>query len=106
MERLGIAHQAETSFASLSEGEQRIVLLARALVKTPQLLVLDEPCQGLDAHNRERVLHIVESAGHQLGTHVIHVTHDTDQLPGIITHVLHLRHGRVVYSGKREGWQH
>ncbi len=100
MERLGIAHHAGTSFASISEGEQRIVLLARALVKTPQLLVLDEPCQGLDAHNRERVLHIVESAGRQLGTHVIHVTHDTDQLPAIITHVLRLDHGRVVYSGR------
>ena len=105
MGRLGIAHHAETSFASISEGEQRIVLLARALVKTPQLLVLDEPCQGLDPHNRERVLHIVEAAGCQLGTHVIHVTHDTNQLPAIITHVLRLDHGRVVYSGKRESYR-
>ena len=76
------------------------MLLARALVKMPQLLVLDEPCQGLDARNREQVLYIIESVGRQLETHIIHVTHDTDQLPGIITHVLRLDRGRVVYSGR------
>ncbi len=103
MRRLGAAGHAGTLFSSLSEGEQRIVLLARALVKEPELLILDEPCQGLDADNRARVLRMVEDVSRHLDTSVIYVTHDTDQLPRIITHVLRLKRGQVAYAGERPG---
>ena len=96
MQRLGIAEHAETHFGALSEGEQRLVLLARALVKEPELLVLDEPCQGLDAVNRERVIQTVENIGQMQDTTMIYVTHDVDELPEIITHRIHLRQGRIV----------
>lgn len=96
MTRLAISDCAEATFRQLSEGEQRMVLIARALVKQPQLLVLDEPCQGLDARNRDRVLEVVDSIGDHLNTSIIYVTHETDELPESITHVLRLDGGEVI----------
>ena len=96
MEQLGIGDRAQVPFAKLSEGEQRLVLLARALVKRPLLLILDEPCQGLDAHNRERVRQIVEAIGKTTDTSVIYVTHNADELPRIIGNVLRLDKGKIA----------
>jgi molybdate transport system ATP-binding protein len=99
MARLSIADCAGAAFRQLSEGEQRMALVARALVKRPQLLVLDEPCQGLDARNRDRVLEAVDSIGDHLDTSIIYVTHETDELPKSITHVIRLDAGRVISKG-------
>jgi molybdate transport system ATP-binding protein len=96
MQRLGIESCADVSFDKLSEGEQRLVLLARALVKYPLLLILDEPCQGLDAGNRTRVSQIVDAVGNQGETSVIYVTHNPDELPRITSHVLELTRGKIV----------
>ena len=93
---MGMSRYADMAFGRISEGEQRMVLIARALVKHPKLLVLDEPCQGLDAGNRDRVLQMVEAIGDHLNTSLIYVTHHRDALPRIITHVLRLDEGRVV----------
>jgi molybdate transport system ATP-binding protein len=99
MQRLGIEGCADVPFDKLSEGEQRLVLLARALVKHPLLLILDEPCQGLDAGNRARVRQIVNAVGRQLDTGVIYVTHNPDELPEVITHALKLDAGKVASRG-------
>jgi molybdate transport system ATP-binding protein len=88
------------AFGRISEGEQRMILIARALVKDPELLVLDEPCQGLDAGNRDRVLRMIETIGSELDTTIIYVTHHRDALPRVITHVLRLDKGRVVSRQK------
>lgn len=96
MARLEIADCAAAAFRQLSEGKQRMVLIARALVKQPQLLVLDEPCQGLDSHNRGRVLEIIDSIGVHLNTTIIYVTHEADDLPDTITHMIRLDAGRVA----------
>lgn len=96
MAHLGITHLKDAPFARLSEGEQRLALLARALVKGPDLLVLDEPNQGLDAANRARVQRTIEAVGRELDASVIYVTHNPDELPRITTHVLWLAQGRVV----------
>jgi molybdate transport system ATP-binding protein len=96
MELLDVGDQADVPFAKLSEGQQRLVLLARALVKDPLLLILDEPCQGLDARNRERVRQVVDTIGSRLDTSVIYVTHNPDELPRIISHVLRLDQGKIV----------
>ena len=90
MENLGLSKYSETMFDKLSDGTQRLILIARALVKQPLLLIMDEPCQGLDQENRNRVLNLVDSIGNQLGTTVIFVTHDIDELPRIITNRLTL----------------
>ena len=101
LERFGLAERAGTVIDQLSEGEQRLALLARALVKSPVLLVLDEPCQGLDAGNRDRVLQAIAEAGVQPNTSMIYVTHRADELPQNITHVLRLSEGHVVDQGRQ-----
>ena len=102
MAALGIDGLAEKRFGELSEGQQRLVLVARALVKRPPLLVLDEPCQGLDASNRARLRQLVEAMGHRSPTSVIYVTHEVEELPSIITHLLRLDRGRVAYCGRTD----
>ncbi len=99
LQRLGLAGRADAPFAELAEGEQRLTLLARALVKSPTLLVLDEPCQGLDADNRDRVIQAIDGVGSQPDTSMIYVTHRADELPHTITHVLWLNSGQVVEQG-------
>jgi molybdate transport system ATP-binding protein len=72
-----------------------MVLLARALVKTPGLLVLDEPCQGLDLAHRARFLQAVESLIATGVSTVIYVTHRRDEIPRGVRRVLRLRAGLV-----------
>lgn len=91
MENLGLIKYRDTLLDNLSDGTQRLILIARALVKQPLLLIMDEPCQGLDAGNRHRVLNLVDAIGNQLEVTIIFVTHDIDELPGIITHTLTLK---------------
>ncbi len=102
MEQLGSAPIAGRPFDEVSEGQQRLVLMARAVVKEPELLVLDEPCQGLDAQHRDRVLQTVETIGHRLEASLVYVTHDARALPPSITHLLRLDNGRVVARGRLE----
>jgi molybdate transport system ATP-binding protein len=99
MAALGIGELAGRHFGELSEGQQRLALVARALVKVPPLLILDEPCQGLDAPNRVRLHHLVEATARRSPTSVIYVTHEAHELPSIITHVLRLDAGRATYCG-------
>ena len=99
MRDLGVDECAARRFGELSESQQRLTLVARAVVKAPTLLILDEPCQGLDAHNRARVRHVVERVVRQSETTLIYVTHDMDELPTAITHLLQLECGRVTYCG-------
>ena len=81
MKFLEIENLAEFDFTRLSYGQQRLVLIARALVKSPALLILDEPCQGLDRANRNRVLTLIDQIGHHSVTQIIYVTHvASDQL--------------------------
>ena len=96
LQRLGMLRVGELEFGALSEGEQRLILIARALVKGPELLVFDEPCQGLDAANRDQVLRLVDAIGEHAASNLIYVSHHRDALPGIITHELRLEAGRVV----------
>lgn len=90
MENLGLLKYDGTMFHNLSDGTQRLILIARAMVKQPVLLVMDEPCQGLDAGNRHRVLRLVDAIGNQMDVTVIFVSHDPEHIPGSITHKLTL----------------
>jgi molybdate transport system ATP-binding protein len=103
MEHLGISPLAAAPFVSISEGQQRLVLMARAVVKNPALLVLDEPCQGLDAEHRDRVLQTVDAIGARLDRSLIYVTHDPHALPASISHLLQLEGGRIVSRGRIAG---
>jgi molybdate transport system ATP-binding protein len=88
---LGMADKADRPVTHLSCGEQRLILIARAMVKCPDLLILDEPCQGLDTANRDRVLGLAEAIGNRTGTNLIFVTHHPEEVPGCITHMLAFR---------------
>ena len=67
-----------------------MMLLARALVKSPELLILDEPCQGLDLAHRRIFLQIIEALIRQNHTTIIYVTHRSDEIPQGIRRVLRL----------------
>jgi molybdate transport system ATP-binding protein len=97
---LGLPGSLERPFAGLAAGQQRLVLLARALVKHPPLLVLDEPCQGLDVEQKGRFLGFVEELCARTSLALVYVTHDPDELPAAITHQMQLAHGKVVFWGK------
>ena len=101
LRRLGLAGRAEQWFGELSLGDQRLVLLARAMVKKPKLLILDEPGQGLDAAHRHSLLVAVDNAVRQTGTSLIFVTHHAAEMPACITDVLELQSGRIRNRRKK-----
>lgn len=82
----GIEELAERTFLTLSSGEQRLVLLARAFVKDPELLILDEPLHGLDTQRREQVRGIIDRFCIRPEKTLIMVTHYPEELPSCITH--------------------
>ena len=95
MEIFGIGALKERPFLQLSSGEQRLALLARAFVRDPELLILDEPLHGLDTYNRRRVKRIIEAFCRREDKTLIMVTHYSNELPSCITHRIHLKKPRV-----------
>ncbi len=91
METFGIAELKDRPFLQLSSGEQRLVLLARAFVKDPELLILDEPLHGLDTYNRRRVKMIIEAFCARRDKTLIIVTHYENELPKMISNKLVLK---------------
>ncbi len=90
MDIFGISHLAERSQKAISSGEQRLVMLARAFVRNPQLLILDEPLHGLDDKNRDLVRRVVEAFSYIDGKSLIIVSHYNQDLPPNITHTKEL----------------
>ena len=86
-----MAEKASVSFQSLSYGEQRLVLIARAMVKSPLLLVLDEPTQGLDEANRERILAFMSALEAREHSTLLFVSHRKDEYLPLFTQHVHLR---------------
>jgi len=80
----GISHLSARMFQQISTGEQRMVLLARALVKNPPLLILDEPCQGLDEEQIQRVKEILNYICSNSHTTLIYVSHYASDIPACI----------------------
>ncbi|MBQ8873845.1 MAG: ATP-binding cassette domain-containing protein, partial [Bacteroides sp.] len=91
MDIFGIAHLKDRDFLKLSSGEQRLVLLARAFVKDPELLILDEPLHGLDMQNRRLVKDVIEAFCQRKDKTLIMVTHYQEELPRCITHSIYLK---------------
>ncbi len=95
---VGLGDKARTPLRDLSTGEQRLVLIARALIKQPPLLILDEPTMGLDDLNRFRVLAVVERLLRDGPTTLLFVSHRQDEQ-------LALLRRRLVFEPAEQGWQ-
>jgi molybdate transport system ATP-binding protein len=81
LELLGLVEDRQKPLSQLSFGSQRLVLIARAMIKAPPLLLLDEPCLGLDAANRALVLALIRQLIEQRDTAIVYVSHDeSDQI--------------------------
>ena len=91
MEVFGLKGKEDTSFLKLSSGEQRLVLLARAFVKDPQLLILDEPLHGLDNRNRRLVKDVINTFCLRQNKTLVMVSHYQEELPACIDHQLTLK---------------
>ena len=94
MDIFGIANLKDKPFLQLSSGEQRLALLARAFVKDPELLILDEPLHGLDTYNRRRVKKVIEAFCRRKDKTMIMVTHYESELPNTITDRIFLKRNR------------
>ena len=95
-------HLADRPWQYLSQGERQRVLIGRALMADLDLLILDEPCAGLDPVARETFLGFVQRLVRSSGAPtVILVTHHVEEIPPAFTHVLVLRGGRVLISGRK-----
>jgi molybdate transport system ATP-binding protein len=90
MRIFGIEHLAERSFLKMSSGAQRLVLLARAFVKDPELLILDEPLHGLDNVNRQLAKDVIETFCERKNKTLIFVSHYKDERPACIDHEINL----------------
>jgi iron complex transport system ATP-binding protein len=101
MESLGIAALASKPYRSLSYGEARRVMLARALVSRPRLLILDEPCSGLDIPTREHFLASLDTIS-RTRARLLYVTHHIEEILPTVTHVLYLKQGHIAAQGKKE----
>ncbi|MYB45915.1 MAG: ATP-binding cassette domain-containing protein [Acidimicrobiia bacterium] len=100
MELMGVAGMADREFATLSDGERKRVLIARALMAQPELLLLDEPGTGLDLGARERLIASLAAMGKgAAGLTVILVTHHAEEIPPGFEDILILAGGRVRASG-------
>ncbi|MGH3451422.1 MAG: ABC transporter ATP-binding protein [Haloechinothrix sp.] len=97
---LGVAHLAERRYGTLSEGERKRTLIARALMTDPEMLLLDEPAAGLDLGGREDlVARLSVLAMDPDAPATVLVTHHVEEIPPGFTHVLLLRDGRAVVAG-------
>jgi iron complex transport system ATP-binding protein len=98
LERVGLRILAEQPFGTLSQGERKKVLLARTMMASPELLILDEPCAGLDLFERERFLDALSVLStRQLS--ILYVTHHIEEIVPLFTHVALMAQGQMIASG-------
>lgn len=100
--KMGVRALADRLWGVLSQGERQKVFIARALMSDPKLLILDEPCAGLDPVARERFLQSLQKlAQMKRGPALILVTHHIEEIIPEITHVLILKDGKVLAAGPK-----
>lgn len=95
----GFEGRENENFGNLSYGEQRAILILRSAVKCPKVLILDEPCHGLDEKNRQKILNLLELIGEGGTTTMLHVTHDPTEVLTCEKHILELHpHENPMYK--------
>lgn len=100
LDRLGCLHLADRRFGTLSQGEQQKVLIARARMTRPMLVILDEPCAGMDPGARERFLASIQDLAATGGSlSLVFVTHHIEEIMPAFSRTLVLKDGRIVRQG-------
>ncbi len=103
LEQFGCANLAGRTYSTLSQGEKQKVLIARALISSPRILILDEPCTGLDLIAREGLLSLIgEVSARKDSPTLLYVTHHVEEILPIFNRTLLLRQGRIHSAGKTE----
>jgi len=103
LRRVECDHLADRCWQFLSQGERQRVLIGRALMPKPRVLILDEPCAGLDPAAREQFLHFLDRLGRsRTGPALLLVTHHVEEIMPAFSHVLLLRKGRIVAQGAKD----
>lgn len=93
---MGLERYIDCPLFQLSLGTQRLVMLTRAFVKSPPLLILDEPCQGLDALQTKKIRDMLDSISQIIELSMVYVSHYEEDIPSCITHFLTLENGCIV----------
>ena len=102
LKQIECAHLADRPWGILSQGERQRVLIGRALMASPPLLILDEPCAGLDPVAREHFLQFLNRLGKQnRAPTLVLVTHHVEEITPVFTHALLLKAGRALAAGKK-----
>lgn len=103
MEQFELTGFRKRKYSTLSQGEKQKVLLARALMNSPKLLILDEPCTGLDLFARENLLKLIEQIGiREQGPTLLYVSHHVEEILPIFEHTLLLRKGMLHSAGRTD----
>ena len=100
LKRIECSHLANRPWAQLSQGERQRALIGRTLMSKPKLMMLDEPCAGLDPVAREHFLQFLDRLGQQRNSpSIILITHHTEEIMPVFTHALLIRDGRNLAQG-------
>ncbi|HHY84070.1 MAG TPA: ABC transporter ATP-binding protein [Verrucomicrobia bacterium] len=103
LRQIECSHLADRPWLVLSQGERQRVLIGRALMASPRLLILDEPCAGLDPAAREHFLNFLQRLGSRRNSPtLVLVTHHVEEIMPVFSHVLVLKEGAVLASGPRQ----
>jgi iron complex transport system ATP-binding protein len=100
LQKVGLGHVTQQRLGTLSQGERKKVMLARALMTDPEVLILDEPCSGLDLFEREKLLTSIAQMGKDMT--VIYVTHHIEEMIPLFTHVALIENGRLFAAGPKD----
>lgn len=100
---IGMQDRERDRFGILSDGEKQKIILLRALINEPEMLIFDEPCMGLDISSREDLLSVMEKTAHERKLTVVYVTHHIEEIRPFLKKVFIIEQGESLYQGDIRG---
>jgi len=100
--KLNLGDKINRTFDTFSKGERQNILIARALISRPEILILDEPCTGLDVYNRSLLFQTIEGLSEEKNLTIIYVTHYIEEIIPLFDNMLLLKNGHIFSKGKTE----